>query len=129
MEGRFRMRLKSSLWVSAYVRRVMQDGSFATVLRHGDDDAGAVFVKITTHSAVLCLYGPAPSYALEPGAGRKWQLLDVAADGIDGVLEREAAIDPDFWLVEVEDRDGRAFFEPHEIFTEIDDGGLWPGSQ
>ena len=112
------MRLKSSLWVSAYLRRVTQSGAFATVLKHGDDDAGAVFVKISTYTDFLYLYGPAPSYAFEPDDGRKWQLLNITADKIDAVLEREASIDPDFWVIEVEDRDGQIFFEPDEIFTE-----------
>ena len=34
------MRLKSSLWVSAYLRRAMLSGAFGAVARHGDDDAG-----------------------------------------------------------------------------------------
>ena len=42
------MRLKSELWVKSFVRRAMGEGAFAAVLRHGDDDAGSIFIKITT---------------------------------------------------------------------------------
>jgi hypothetical protein len=112
------MRLKSSLWVSAYLRRATQAGAFGAVLRHGDDDAGAVYVKIVTHQGEECLYGPAPVYALEPGEGRKWQRLAAEGEEITALLGREHAIDPDIWIVEIDDRDGRSFFVEDEIYTQ-----------
>ena len=110
------MRLKSSLWVSAYLRRAMLSGAFGAVARHGDDDAGAVFVKIVIDNNNACLFGPAPVYALEPGEGRKWRRLTMAADEIDGFLTREHGFDPDLWVVEIEDREGRDFFTETEIY-------------
>ena len=40
------MRLKSSIWVSAYVRRCDIEGAFAAVRRRGAEEAGAIFIKL-----------------------------------------------------------------------------------
>ncbi len=40
------MRLKSGIWVAAYLRRCNIEGAFAAVRRHGAEEAGAVFIKI-----------------------------------------------------------------------------------
>ena len=40
------MRLKSEIWVKAYLRRCTVNGASGVVARHGDDDAGAIFIKI-----------------------------------------------------------------------------------
>ena len=42
------MRLKSSIWVAAYLRRCQTVGAFGAVRRRGAEEAGAVFVKIAT---------------------------------------------------------------------------------
>ncbi|MGI9482324.1 MAG: DUF1491 family protein [Hyphomicrobiales bacterium] len=109
------MRLKSSLWVSAYLRRAHQAGAFGAVVRHGDDDAGAVFIKIVAHSGEEKLFGPAPVYVLEPGEGRKWQRISPENGKLDEFLERERSFDPDLWVVEIEDRDGRDFLHETEL--------------
>jgi hypothetical protein len=40
------MRLKSSIWVAAYLRRCQTAGVFGAVRRRGAEEAGAVFVKV-----------------------------------------------------------------------------------
>jgi hypothetical protein len=40
------MRLKSGIWVSAYVRRCYVEGVFAVIRRRGSDEAGAIFIKV-----------------------------------------------------------------------------------
>ena len=40
------MRLKSGIWVSAYVRRCYVEGVFAVIRRRGADEAGAIFIKV-----------------------------------------------------------------------------------
>ena len=42
------MRLKSAIWVAAYLRRCQTEGVFGAVRRRGAEEAGAVFVKIGT---------------------------------------------------------------------------------
>ena len=40
------MRLKSSIWVAAYLRRCQNEGIFGAVRKRGAEEAGAVFVKV-----------------------------------------------------------------------------------
>src|ERR1700710_1208875 len=43
---RLLMRLKSSIWVAAYLRRCQTEGVFGAVRRRGAEEAGAGFVKL-----------------------------------------------------------------------------------
>ena len=112
------MRLKSSIWVSAYVRRCDIEGAFAAVRRRGAEEAGAIFVKISRLDGTGALYGPAPQSMIDDEhwperlftalAGAKEPAPD--AD-IEARLARELKFDPDVWIVEVEDRQGRNFLD------------------
>ena len=59
------MRLKSAIWVAAYVRRCHIEGAFAAVRRRGAEEAGAVFVKISRLDGTADLYAPAPQSAFD----------------------------------------------------------------
>ena len=59
------MRLKSGIWVAAYVRRCNNEGAPAVVRRRGADEAGAVFVKVSKLDGTAMLYGPAPQSAFD----------------------------------------------------------------
>ena len=59
------MRLKSGIWVAAYVRRCNVEGVFAAVRRRGADEAGAIFIKINRLDGTATLYGPAPQTAFD----------------------------------------------------------------
>jgi hypothetical protein len=50
------MRLKSSIWVAAYLRRCQTEGIFGAVRKRGAEEAGAVFVKV---ALLDMLYAPA----------------------------------------------------------------------
>ena len=54
------MRIPSKLWVQAYVRRMAGAGAFATVVKHGDDDFGSIWIKLNRLDGTATLYGPAP---------------------------------------------------------------------
>ena len=54
------MRLKSGIWVAAYLRRCAVEGVFAAVRRRGAEEAGAIFIKINRLDGTGVLYGPAP---------------------------------------------------------------------
>jgi hypothetical protein len=112
------MRLKSNMWVSAYVRRCDIEGAFAAVRRKGAEEAGAIFVKISRLDGTGTLYGPAPQSAF--GEERSAERLFTALIGgkepapeadIEAKLRRELKFDPDIWIVEVEDRQGRNFLD------------------
>src|SRR5438477_4247310 len=54
------MRLKSSIWVAAYLRRCQTEGVFGAVRRRGAEEAGAVFVQVATLDGNAMLYVPPP---------------------------------------------------------------------
>ena len=109
------MRVTSSLWVGAYVRRCFAEGAFAAVVRRGAEEAGAIFVIVDRLNGTADLYAPAPQAIFDESrpSDRLFQL--VAADeplaDVNARVEREVRFDPDLWVVAVEDRDGRAFLE------------------
>lgn len=104
------LRLRSDIWVKAYIRRCASEGAMAAVVRHGDDDAGAIFIKVNRLDGSCALFGPAPAGLDEVDRDRRWvPLLDgeTAPEAeVDKRLEREADFDGDLWIVEVEARDG-----------------------
>lgn len=121
------MRLKAEIWIKAYIRRCAIAGAPAVVVRHGDDDAGAIFLKINRLDGTCRLYGPAPAGLDGADRDRSWMACvdepGVTEAAVDDYLRREAKIDPDFWLVEVEDRQGRHFLEDEAIASAAD--GRW----
>jgi hypothetical protein len=98
-------RLTASLWVSAYLTRLRLADIPAFVVTHGDDDAGAVLVKLNTLDGQAVAYQR--SFDLMTGA-RAWVVLSEGDErGVDMALRRQREFDPDLWVIEVEDRDGR----------------------
>lgn len=112
------MRLKSALWVSAYLRRLSGEGQFGAVVKKGAEEAGAIFVKVNRLDGTAELYGPAPqtSFDEDHPTDRRWRAL-VPAPGapeadVDARLERERRFDSDLWIVEIETRTGEHHLEP-----------------
>jgi len=107
------MRLKSEIWVKAYLRRCAVNGASGVVARHGDDDAGAIFIKIVRLDLMAAVYSPAPAGLDYADLDRRWvSCFDagfVPDAEAEALLKREASFDSDVWIVEIEDRDGRNF--------------------
>jgi hypothetical protein len=110
-----RMRLKSDIWVKAYLRRCQHEGAMAVLARRGDADAGAIYIKISRLDGTALLFGPAPAGLEVAREDRRWRsCLDrdaVAESEADAYLERQVNYDPDIWIVSVEDRQGRHFLD------------------
>jgi hypothetical protein len=109
------MRLKSEIWVRAYLRACGRAGASAVVARHGDDDAGAIFIKINRLDGTACLFGPAPAGFDRGLQDRQWiahlDALGTTEAAVDAYLGRQAEFDPDLWVIEVEDREGRHYLD------------------
>jgi hypothetical protein len=111
------MRLKSAIWVAAYIRRCNIEGTFAAVRQRGAEEAGAIFVKLNRLDGTAELFGPAPQSSF--GGARPSERLFVRClsgqpapeDKVEQRLARELRFDPDAWIVEVEDRAGRHFLD------------------
>jgi hypothetical protein len=92
------MRLKSAIWVAAYLRRCQTEGIFGAVRRRGAEEAGAVFVKLALLDGTALLFTPASP-------------KPVTEQAVEERLMKEMQFDPDVWIVEIEDKAGRHFLE------------------
>ena len=99
------MRLTADIWVSAYLTRLRLAAIPAFVVARGDATAGAVMVKLNTLDWRACCYQR--SFDLMTGE-RSWVILAQCAEtDVDQSVQRQRAYDPDLWVIEVEDRQGR----------------------
>jgi hypothetical protein len=111
------MRLKSGIWVSAYLRRVQVEGAFAVVRRRGAEEAGAVFIKVARLDGTAEVFGPAPQSAFDEARPsdrafvRSLKAQPATEADAEAYLARQIKYDPDLWIVEVEDRAGRHFLD------------------
>ena len=107
------MRLKSEIWVKAYLRRCTVNGAPAMVVRHGDDNAGAIYIVVSHLDGHATVFGPAPAGRETADFDRRWApcLAGRVVPEVEAqhFLAREHRIDSDLWIVEVEDRHGRHF--------------------
>jgi hypothetical protein len=104
------MRLRSDIFVAAYVRRCNGENAFAVVRRKGAAEAGVIFVKIDRLDGRADLYGPAPQSAFEEARPErlfvKLTADEASAGDVEEKLAKEMRFDPDIWIIEVDDRSG-----------------------
>ncbi|HBH90267.1 DUF1491 family protein [Ponticaulis sp.] len=103
-------RVPTWLWVDALMRRASLAGAFGYVAAKGDKERGDVILKIARLDgrAALFVRSPlfmdSPSFDWLPNAG-EW----AEEREIDELIQRRRSYDPDLWVVEIEDREGRHF--------------------
>jgi len=111
------VRLKSAIWVAAYLRRCRVEGAFAVLRRRGAEEAGAIFVKVSRLDGTAALYVPAPQAAFDEANPMERLFVSVLKEGFadesvaEAHIAREINFDSDLWVVEVEDRQGRNFLD------------------
>jgi hypothetical protein len=110
------MRLKSSIWVAAYLRRCQTEGIFGAVRRRGAEEAGAVFVKVALLDGNAMLYVPAPQAVYDDSRPIERVFTPTSQapmpePSVEERLVKEIRFDPDAWIVETEDRAGRHFLD------------------
>jgi len=109
------LRLRSDIWVSAYLRRCAVEGAAAYLRRRGAEAAGAIFVKVDRLDGCCALYGPAPQTETREGVDRLFARVHkddwIDPPDAEARLAREQKFDSDLWIVEVEDRQGRNFLD------------------
>ena len=103
-----RLKFSTDIWVAALIRRVELGGGFAVVAHKGDARAGSVLVKVVDRSTGrVRLFSEATGVngeTLWMRPSRSEQESD-----LDAYVARARRIDPDLWVVEIEDRQGRHF--------------------
>lgn len=98
-------RLTARFWVDAYLARLRVFDIPAFVVAHGDDTGGAVLVKLATLDGQAVLYQR--SFDLMTGE-RSWSVLAEGAErDVDASVTKQRGFDPDLWVIEVEDKQGR----------------------
>jgi len=110
------MRLKSSIWVAAYLRRCQIEGIFGAVRRRGAEEAGAVFVKVGLLDGKAMLYVPAPQTVYDDSRPIERIFMPTSPEpmpeaSVEERLVKEIRFDPDAWIVETEDKAGRHFLD------------------
>jgi hypothetical protein len=100
--------LSTDIWVAALIRRAELGGAFGAVSRKGDARAGAVLVKaVNRRDNSARLFSEATR-----GDGERIWMEPVASHDegeLDAYIARQRGYDPDVWVVEIEDRQGRHF--------------------
>ncbi len=95
-------RLPASLEATAIMRRVQSDGGFATLLKKGDADRGALLLVIRSRDRhMACL-----ERVLSLDGNYQWQ----SAGPVDSVgdrelgefLEKRTRFDDDLWIIELD---------------------------
>lgn len=103
-------RLKTGFYVRALIRRAQIGGASVYVARRGAEEAGALILKLTKPDGSLAVL----SRATRGEGERVW--MKPLGDSTDSAaaakyFEKQIRFDPDVWIVEIEDREGRAFVD------------------
>jgi hypothetical protein len=98
------------------LRRCQTEGVFGAVRRRGAEEAGAVFVKVSLLDGNAMLYVPAPQTVYEDSRPLDRLFVPAAPQpipetAVEERLTKEIRFDPDAWIVETEDRQGRHFLD------------------
>lgn len=103
-------RLKAGIFVRALIRRAEVAGAQAFVVRKGVEESGAILLKLNPLDGTCIVLSQA-----RRGEG---ELVWVNALGgladeakAQSYFEKQVRFDPDLWIVEIEDREGRAFVD------------------
>ena len=108
------MRLKSKIYVQALVRRAETQGAAAFVLRKGAEEAGAIYIKVNRLDGSHDVLSPSQRMGRDGEIERSWTRPLAGKFGEEDVAEyfaRQIKFDPDIWIVEIEDREGRTFVD------------------
>jgi len=110
------MRVTSSLWIDALVRRCGSNAVPIYVAKRGAREAGAIFIRIEYEDRLSDLLGPAPqTHAADPdhGEDRHFERVLERADGLEVLeyLEKQKRFDDDLWIIDIEFRRNRTIDE------------------
>jgi hypothetical protein len=103
-------RLKPGFYVRAVIRRAEAAGAHAYLTKKGSEEAGAVYLSILGPGGAQTVL----SQAYRGDGERVWlRPLGEICDGerARAYFEKQMRLDPDLWILEIEDREGRSFVD------------------
>ncbi len=103
-------RLKTKLQVLAAVRLCAVHAIPIVVARRGDEDAGTILIKLNQLERGFVVLAQMRTGAGDLAWLRATGEAPVDEPTADAYIERQVKRDPDLWVVEIEDRDGRPIF-------------------
>src|ERR1700761_1218924 len=98
-------RLSTDLYVSAHIRTASRENVPMTVIKKGDPSSGSLILKINLLNGTARILIEAryedkrvwtPALPQDPMPERD----------ADAYLDRQSTVDPDAWLIEIEDKQG-----------------------
>ena len=109
-------RLKSGIWIRALIRRCDLAAIPIAVVARGDDDAGAILLKLNGGVGEGCS-------VLTQARGQNGELLWMRATGpvpvaeadADAYIARQRQRDPDIWVAEIESGSAEAVIDSNII--------------
>lgn len=100
-------RLTADFWLGAYRARLNALNIPAFITARGDPTAGAILIKLNLLDGRAIVY----ARAYGPDGERGWTRLTGESPAperdADAAITSQRAFDPDLWVIEVEDREGR----------------------
>lgn len=103
-------RLKAGIFVRALIRRAEVQGASAYVVRKGSEEAGAIYLKLSRLDGTCTILEQ-----IRRGEGDLAWMKPIG-EAVDEeraktYFDKQIHFDPDLWIVEIEDREGRAFVD------------------
>jgi len=102
-----RPRLKAEVWVMAHIRRCFAADIPAFLRRRGDADAGGVLLKINGFEAGCTVLEPTTDLSGDRAWLRATGNSPVDEARAEEVIAGRLKNDPDLWVLEIEDPQGR----------------------
>ena len=102
-------RLRSKIWVQAYLKRLEIQNIAAYVTAHGDDHSGAILIKVIKMDGSAQLYQK--TFDLQSNKNAWVRISEGLDKEIDSLLEKQKVYDPDLWVVEIESASGQNYLD------------------
>ena len=109
-------KLKTEIIIKSVTKIAQQDGIPVFVVKKGDPDSGIILIKIDLLNGKGQLIRRNYSYSLKKNKSiieyiKLHKEIELEYPKLQKLIEKEIKIDTDAWVVEIEDKQGRNFFE------------------
>ncbi len=100
-------RLRARIWVQAQVRICDLNCLPIAIMRKGDEDAGAILLKLLRQDGIAEVLTQVRTAEGKSGWMRGAGGGEITDEAADAYIGRQVARDPDIWVIEIQDPNGR----------------------